>query len=181
MPDRISLHLDASGLSAGLGEASGEIARLAREEIAPAAALIEEAFGAASYSIERNLSRAARSGSLSLSSLARSLVNDLKRVSIDALVRKPLESFLTSALSGGFGGARAGGGFAARGGSYLVGERGPELFTPSASGRVAPLARGGTTVNITLPGVTDAGSFRQSETQIAAAAARAIDRGRRNL
>jgi len=37
------------------------------------------------------------------------------------------------------------------------------------------------TVNITLPGVTDAQSFRQSETQIAAALARAVGRGRRNL
>lgn len=35
-----------------------------------------------------------------------------------------------------FGGARAAGGPVSAGTSYLVGERGPELFTPSASGRI---------------------------------------------
>lgn len=177
MTDRIRIELDASGLSGGLGAASEEISRLAREEIAPAAALIEDAFSSASSAIERDLSRAARAGSLSMASLARSLANDLKRVTIDTLVRKPLESLLASA----FGGARAGGGFVARGNSFLVGERGPELFTPPQSGRVAPTAGGSVTVNIALPGVSNPEAFRQSETQIAAALARAIDRGRRNM
>ncbi len=36
-------------------------------------------------------------------------------------------------------------------------------------------------VNIHLPGVQDAESFRRSETQIAAALARAVGRGQRNL
>lgn len=179
MTDRINVHLDASGLAAGLSAAGAEMNRLAREEIAPAAALIEDAFARASTSIERSLARAARSGSLSLAALSRSIARDLKRAAIDSLVRKPLESALSGALLGAFGGARAHGGFAARGHSYLVGERGPELFTPATSGRVAP-AGGGTTVNVTVTGVTDAASFRHSETQIAAALARAIERGRRN-
>lgn len=183
MTDRIDVHLDASGLASGLAAAGTEMTRLAREEIAPAAALIEEAFARASSSIERSLARAARSGSLSLASLSRSLASDLKRAALDSLIRKPLESALSGALtgafSGAFGGARAFGGFAARGHAYLVGERGPELFTPAASGRVAP-AGAATTVNVTIAGVTDAASFRHSETQIAAALARAIDRGRRN-
>jgi ABC-type transporter Mla subunit MlaD len=45
----------------------------------------------------------------------------------------------------GFGGARADGGGTRAGTTYLVGERGPELFTPNVSGRVIPndeLARG---------------------------------------
>jgi hypothetical protein len=38
----------------------------------------------------------------------------------------------------GFGGARAGGGPVGVGRTYLVGERGPELFTPGVSGNIVP-------------------------------------------
>lgn len=41
-------------------------------------------------------------------------------------------------LSKLFGGARAGGGDVASGKSYLVGEKGPELFTPGLSGAITP-------------------------------------------
>ncbi|MGE0410357.1 MAG: phage tail tape measure C-terminal domain-containing protein [Amphiplicatus sp.] len=177
MTERIALSIDASGLSSGLSEAGAEIARIAENEIAPAAALIEEVFSTTARSIERDLSRAARTGSLSLKSLANSIVGDLKRVAVDTLVRKPLESLVASA----FGGARAGGGFVAAGAHYLVGERGPELFTPAVSGQIGAPAPAPVTVNITLPGVSNAESFRQSETQIAAALARALAKGQRNL
>lgn len=52
-----------------------------------------------------------------------------------------------------FGGARAGGGPVSPGMSYLVGESGPELYTPSASGMISPLGGGGIhlTLNITQP------------------------------
>jgi TP901 family phage tail tape measure protein len=43
---------------------------------------------------------------------------------------------------------RAMGGPVASGTTYLVGERGPEYFTPSTSGRITPGGGGGTTVNI---------------------------------
>lgn len=181
MTDNIAVRLDTSGLSSGLFEAGAEIARVAESEIAPAAAVIEDAFASAANAIERSLARAARTGELSLKGLAQSIVRNLKNLAIDSLVRQPIESFLLSALSAPFGGARAGGGLVAAGQSFLVGERGPELFTPHASGRIS--AGGGAPVNvsITLPGVTDAESFRQSETQIAAAMARALGRGQRNL
>ena len=50
----------------------------------------------------------------------------------------------------GFGGARAGGGPVAGGKTYLVGENGPEMFTPNTAGAIVPnhaLGGGGTTVN----------------------------------
>lgn len=48
-------------------------------------------------------------------------------------------------------GARASGGSVLGGQSYLVGERGPELFTPSSSGFISPNAGGGVgNVNVTL-------------------------------
>jgi phage-related minor tail protein len=181
MTEPIRLSIDASGLADGLGRASAEISRLAREEIAPAAGLIEDAFAAVAATIERDLGRAARAGEFSLKSLARSVVSDLRRVAVDSLVRKPIENLLAGAFAAPFGGGRAGGGFAARGQSFLVGERGPELFTPAVSGRIDPPGGRGVVVNIALPGVTDADSFRRSQTQIAAALARALGRGERNL
>jgi hypothetical protein len=52
-----------------------------------------------------------------------------------------------------FRGARASGGPVAPGGSYLVGERGPELFTPSSSGNITPNgAMGGNTITINVQG-----------------------------
>lgn len=181
MTDRIAVHVDTSGLASGLAEASAEINRVARDEIAPAAALIEDVFATAARAIERDLARAARSGSLSLKSLANSIINDLKRAFVDAAVRRPLENLLTSALSAPFAGGRAGGGFVAPGGRFLVGERGPELFRPSVSGRIEPAGARALTVNISLPGVSSPEGFRRSETQIAAALSRALARGQRNL
>lgn len=171
---------DQSHLTAGLSTAGAEIARIARDDIAPAARLIEEAFSGAARAIERDLVRAARAGELSLKSLARAILNDLKRAAIDSFIRKPVENLVFSALSGAFGGGRANGGFVAAGQSYLVGERGPELFTPSAPGAIGAGPARAINVAITLPGVANPEAFRNSQTQIAASLARVIARGARN-
>lgn len=179
MTDSITVSVDSAGLSDGLAEASAEVSRIASEEIAPAAALIEDAFSGAARTIERELSRAAKSGELSLKSLSRALIRDLSSTAIDGLVRRPIENLLTNVFSAPFGGGRAEGGLVAPGQSFLVGERGPELFTPSTSGSIG----GGSApvnVSISLPGVTNAESFRQSETQLAAGLQRVLSRGRRN-
>lgn len=181
MSEGIHVRIDTTGLNAGMDEAAGEIERAVSEKILPAALLIEDAFFVAGRSIQSNLARAAASGTVSLKKLTQALTRDLRNFAIDALVRRPVESLVTNLLSAPFGGARRAGGFAARGNSFLVGERGPEMFTPASSGVVSPLTGGGVTVNISLPGVSDAESFRRSETQVAAALARAVGRGRRNL
>jgi len=56
-----------------------------------------------------------------------------------------------------FGGGRASGGSVMGGTSYLVGERGAELFTPSSSGTITPNSAlgGGNTYNITVNGALD--------------------------
>lgn len=180
MNDDVNPHLSAAGLSSGLAEAGAEISRVAREEIAPAAALIEDAFSSAARAIERDLVRAARSGSLSMRALAQSILNDLKRVAIDGFIRKPIENLFLSAFGVSNGGGRAGGGLVGPGQSYLVGERGPELFTPLAAGRIGGAGASPVNVSIHLPGVANAESFRASETQIAASLARVIARGARN-
>lgn len=60
-------------------------------------------------------------------------------------------------------GARALGGPVRQGSSYLVGERGPEIFTASKSGNIIPNGAGGSVVyNITMNGIVDAESARRS-------------------
>ena len=56
-----------------------------------------------------------------------------------------------------FGGGKAMGGVVVGGTSYLVGERGPELFTPSSSGMITPNNRlgGNTTINLNVSGAID--------------------------
>lgn len=63
-------------------------------------------------------------------------------------------------VGGVFGGGRASGGAVSAGTTYLVGERGAELFTPSASGYIVPnnalqSTGGGGTINITVNGAID--------------------------
>ncbi|MEO0321233.1 MAG: phage tail tape measure C-terminal domain-containing protein, partial [Pseudomonadota bacterium] len=132
----LSIDIDASGLGAGLANASEEINRIAQEEIAPAAQFIEDAFTRAAQNISSELSTAALTGELSLKKLGRAIVTDLTSSVTDNIIRKPIESLLTNALSAPFGGARADGGPVAAGRAYLVGERGPELFTPGVGGTI---------------------------------------------
>jgi hypothetical protein len=81
------------------------------------------------------------------------------------------------------------GGFFAEGGMYnagkpiIVGEKGPEMILPKSGGQVVPNNQlgnmGATSVVLNINGVTDANSFRKSQGQITAEAARAIDIARR--
>lgn len=177
----ISVNFDASGLGTELANASEEINRIAQEEIAPAAKFIEDAFASAAQNIASELSSAALSGEFSLKRLGQSIVTDLTTSLTDNLIRKPIEGLLTSVLSAPFGGARADGGLVSPGQSFLVGERGPELFTPSSAGSIGHATRRGPiNVSISLPGVTNPESFRASETQIAAGLMRALSRAERN-
>jgi len=181
MTETLSLQINANQFSESFSQVGAEFERVASEQIIPAASLIEDAFAVAATSIQSSLSRAAERGELSLKKLTRALAKDLRRFAIDAFVRQPVHNLVSNVLTAPFGGGRAAGGFAAAGQSFLVGERGPELFTPAQNGNVRTLNASGVTVNISLPGVSDVESFRRSETQLAAALARALGRGQRNL
>jgi hypothetical protein len=55
-----------------------------------------------------------------------------------------------------YGGGRAAGGSVSNGMSYLVGERGPEIFTPNTGGMITANNRmGGTTINLNVTGAID--------------------------
>lgn len=85
---------------------------------------------------------------------------------------------LIASVFGSFGGARASGGPVSSGKGYLVGENGPEWFSPGTSGHIisndnlrGALVGGGQTFNIYAK---DADSFRRSEGQILRAARRRL-------
>lgn len=60
-------------------------------------------------------------------------------------------------IDSAFGGFRAAGGSVSAGKSYVVGERGAEMFVPSSNGTIIPNgAMGGGTINITVNGAIDA-------------------------
>lgn len=84
------------------------------------------------------------------SSVADQIIKDLIRIAIQQAVIQPLANSLfggTGDAGGGllgglfgsiFGGARASGGPVTGGKAYLVGEEGPEMFVPGASGSIVP-------------------------------------------
>jgi lambda family phage tail tape measure protein len=147
-----------------------------------AAQHIKTIFDTATKGMEDAFVNFAHTGKLSFKSLANSILDDLIRIGI----RKSIMNFgdlmgfgakgsvSVGGLFGGFGSLFGGGtafsgggnipGFAA-GGSVigdrpiLVGERGPELFTPNSGGSITANDQMGTNVTYTINAV-DAASFR---------------------
>jgi hypothetical protein len=90
------------------------------------------------------------------SDMARSILAELTQLAIRQWIIKPLMDMmgLGGPSSGGgflssiFGGGRAMGGPVMAGSSYIVGERGPERFTPMTPGMISPSGGGGVKVTI---------------------------------
>lgn len=136
--------------------------------------------------IERALLRAARTGKLGF--------EDLKRVALQVLGEIASEAVRggMSAISGRVGGGigallggvlglpgRATGGPVAPGRAYVVGERGPELFVPTSSGRVeAPRTGAARDVRVAItihaPRGESPGALQQSSRQVARAVKAAL-------
>jgi hypothetical protein len=108
------------------------------------------------------------------------------RAANDNIPRGMSTDIVALAMAGKFGGYRAGGGSVTAGMAYAGGERGRELFVPNmpsnSSSNDNNAQGGGDTIVVNLNVTTqDAASFRRSQGQIAADAARAISRAKRNL
>ena len=153
-----------------------------------------EGFAQAGTVLERGLLAAIRRGSLGF--------EDLRRVALDALgqiAAQALQSGIGVLFgaspkggAGGFGGflgqavgallglpGRATGGPVAPGAAYLVGERGPEVFVPTAAGRIEAPAGAPRSVRVSIavaqPKGADAPTaLRRSTRQIASAVRRAL-------
>lgn len=142
-----------------------------------AAASIEAAFDRAGSGLARSLARAAADGEISLAELARAVLAAVNTAASGGA--GGLSAAISQAVGSIFSGARADGGPVNVGGAYLVGERGPELFRPSSSGVIEPVAGQGVTVNVRVDGGAEA--LLRSEAQIAQALARAVSLGARRL
>lgn len=142
-----------------------------------AARSIDEAFTRAGTSLARSLARAASDGQVSLAELARAVLGAAGA----ALKGGGLGEALTKSFAGAnFSGTRADGGPVLPGGSYLVGERGPEVFRPASAGSIEPAGAGGISVTVNVQGGEASGLIR-SDAQIAQALARAVSLGARGL
>jgi phage-related minor tail protein len=169
-----------------LDGAAKALTDFANGPVTDATTTIENAVTKSFNAVANTIARAAVSGKTSIDRLVDAILADFERVAISQFIVKPIEGIVGSLagdLGQAIGGALASGGPVAAGESYLVGEQGPELFTPSSSGQIAPnnavaSARPSVVVNINTP---DAQSFLKSQSQIAAMMARALARGQRNL
>lgn len=92
-----------------------------------------------------------------LSEMLQNLAKDIARLAFRELITAPLAGMFSSGLKGLF---RAEGGPVTAGAPYIVGERGPELFVPSSSGRInpdVPSGKGGGTYYIDARGADRTG------------------------
>ena len=93
-----------------------------------------------------------------LVSVVNSAFNAIKNI-VNFIKNNPVTQAIGGAIDNVFGGGRAMGGPVSRGTSYVVGERGPELFVPNTSGKIIPnggSSGGGSTINLTVNGAIDA-------------------------
>ena len=84
-------------------------------------------------------------------------MNGIKSL-IALVAANPLVKGVSNVLSNVFGGGRAAGGPVMAGTSYLVGEKGPEIFTPSSTGNITPnnkIGGGNTVINLNVNGAID--------------------------
>ncbi len=160
-----------------VGEAGTSLKAL-EASAAETAGAIDQAFSKAGESLSRSLARAAADGKISLKELASAVlaaVNSAAGVSSSAGLGSVL-SQVFSAVSSSFSGARADGGFVGAGGSYVVGERGPEVFRPAVSGSIEA-AGAAPNVSVTVMVAGGPQALVRSEAQVATALQRAARMG----
>ncbi len=150
-----------------------------------ATSAIEGAVTKSFDAVANTIARAAVSGKLSMDQLVSAILADFERIAISQFIVKPIEGVVSS-IAGSLlpiGGALASGGPVSAGETYLVGEQGPELFTPAGAGTVtsnADLKARGPQIVVNVQ-TQDASSFLKSRSQIAAMMSRALARGQRNM
>ncbi|HEX4535228.1 MAG TPA: phage tail tape measure C-terminal domain-containing protein [Rhizomicrobium sp.] len=181
----VTIGADISPLSSSLDAATKALAAFTSGPVYNASQTIEKAIGGSFQTVETTIINAVLRGEASLRDLANTALAEFDRVSERDFITKPIEGLLNSALGSVFdiGGARAAGGPVAANIPYLVGEHGPELFTPASGGEIAPnanAARQTPTVVVNIQ-AQDAASIMKSQSQIAAMLTRAVARGQRNL
>ncbi|MEP0645165.1 tail tape measure protein [Parasphingorhabdus sp.] len=181
----VSVRADTAGFAKDIADMKGQLD-------GPFASGLDRA----GLALENTLSRAIRRGSLDFEDLRRvalSVINDIASAAINgglsglfgngtAGTGSGLFNLGTSLLSAYLGApGRATGGPVTGGRAYMVGERGPELFVPTAAGRIEQTASAGSTANIRLTiNISDNGQgsapdqMRRSSRQVARAVRNAL-------
>ncbi|MGH6780780.1 MAG: tail tape measure protein [Sphingomonadaceae bacterium] len=176
----VSVRADTSGFARDVAEMKGALEGPLGAGAVKAGDMIENALG-----------RAIRTGKLGF--------DDLKRVALATMAEIAASAIRAGVSGGGSGGGsnllaigaqilgalglpgRATGGPVAPGAAYLVGERGPELFVPTASGRIEPMRGGGgardvrVAISINAPGGGEPQALARSGRQVARAVRAALD------
>jgi hypothetical protein len=139
------------------------VAEFVAEKLAPA---LGEVLGAAIKVLAKLVSGLV-GGFSDLVGFITDVVNGIKNI-INLVKNNPIVKGIGGLIDKVFGGGKAAGGPVSGGTTYLVGEKGPELFTPGSSGTIIPNNRlskgagGGSVINITVNGAIDAeGTARQ--------------------
>ena len=97
------------------------------------------------------------SGFSTLVGLIGSVVSGIKSM-VALVANNPIVKGIGGLISNVFGGGRAAGGSVSSGTSYLVGEKGAEIFTPNQNGSIIPNSKmggGGTVINLNVTGAID--------------------------
>jgi phage-related minor tail protein len=182
----VSVRADTAGFAKDVADMKGQLD-------GPFASGLERAGSV----LERTLSRAIRRGSLDFEDLRRvalSVMNDIASAAIHGGLQNlfggssggsGLLNIGTSLLSAFLGApGRATGGPVSGGRAYMVGERGPELFVPTAAGRIEQTAAVGGAPHIRLTiNISDNGQgsapdqMRRSSRQVARALRNALAYG----
>lgn len=177
----IRVRADTAGFMAGVGD-------IRRELDGPLAQGVDRA----GSGIERALARAAVTGKFGFEDLRRVALSALADIAAGALRTdigalfggggNGLAGALSSTIGSLFGGmpGRATGGPVTSGSAYMVGERGPELFVPTAAGRIETLAGGrgpvSVTINVAAPRDASPAIMQQTGAQVARAVRQALQR-----
>lgn len=166
--------IELSAFHAELNAASAALQDFAQGPARRAADEVGASFERAGQRIARALGSASAGGEASFKRLAKVILEELAKLALERVLG-PSGSGLP------FFGGRAGGGPVNRGGAYLVGERGPEVFVPRHAGDIVGAGSGAVSVHFHLGAGADANAIARHQGQIAAAIARAVAYGRRNL
>lgn len=147
------------GSSASTGLAAG-FAQI-KNELLDVGGLVQSGVVNAFHGAEDALVSFVTTGKADFSALADQILADLARIAIRQAITGLFDPTGAGGglLSGLFGGARAEGGPVDSGKSYLVGEDGPEMFTPEHGGDITPAGEtaaamrgsGSPTVNVSAP------------------------------
>lgn len=169
-----SASFDLARFQSELGAASAALQEFAHGPARRAADQVSVSFERAGQRIARAMGSAASGGENAFRRMAKVVLEELAKLALQRI-------FTVGGGKTPFFGGKAAGGAVNAGGAYLVGERGPEMFVPRQAGAITQPAGGAVTIHFHLGDSAGAAAIARHQGQIAAAIARAVAYGRRNL